>query len=232
MQGGRSKCNPTTARVLVRPDLVAATEAPARGGAAPAATGLAPELPFAESRVVLAAPALLVEASFRGVPLASRLLRADEAKLVHRRRGARRRRAGQPGVPVGVRPRWPAGMRWSSRSRRVGRLRNQPGARDARRAADAACRCCRCGPTSGTPRRRSRCRRTRASAWTCGEVAFDVYAAEPAAEVARPRFGADLREGGATRRRRADVARAAVDRARHPRGSDSLSGTTSAACAG
>jgi TonB family protein len=31
---------------------------------------------------------------------------------------------------------------------------------------------------------------------TCGEVAFDVYAAEPAAAVPRPRFGADLREGG------------------------------------
>jgi TonB family protein len=31
---------------------------------------------------------------------------------------------------------------------------------------------------------------------TCGEVAFDVYAAEAAAAVPRPRFGADLREGG------------------------------------
>src|SRR6476646_5816072 len=47
--------------------------------ATPARAGLAPELPFAESRVVVAAAALLVEARFRGVPLASRLLRADEA---------------------------------------------------------------------------------------------------------------------------------------------------------
>ena len=50
------------------------------GGAAPRTPALAPELPFAESRVVIAAPALLVEASFRDVPLASRLLRADEAR--------------------------------------------------------------------------------------------------------------------------------------------------------
>jgi TonB family protein len=46
----------------------------------PALPGLAPELPFAESRVVIAAPALLVEARFRDVPLASRLLRADETR--------------------------------------------------------------------------------------------------------------------------------------------------------
>src|SRR6185503_14635085 len=30
----------------------------------------------------------------------------------------------------------------------------------------------------------------------CGEVVFDIYATEPAATVERPRFGADLREGG------------------------------------
>jgi len=49
--------------------------APAEADAA-----LAPELPFAESRVVVAAPALLVEARFRDVPLAGRLLRADETR--------------------------------------------------------------------------------------------------------------------------------------------------------
>src|SRR5204863_8516561 len=46
----------------------------------PALDHAEPELPFAESRVVVAAPALLIDARFRGVPLTSRLLRADEAR--------------------------------------------------------------------------------------------------------------------------------------------------------
>src|SRR5262245_43014797 len=39
-----------------------------------------PAMPFALSHVIVAAPALLVEARFRDVPLASRLLRADETR--------------------------------------------------------------------------------------------------------------------------------------------------------
>src|SRR5688572_12661771 len=41
------------------------------------APGAVADAPFAASRIVLAAPALLIEARFRDVALASRLLRAD-----------------------------------------------------------------------------------------------------------------------------------------------------------
>src|SRR5262245_63579120 len=50
------------------------------GGSARAGAGLEPELPFPQPRVVVAAPALMIEARFRDVPLASRLLRADDVR--------------------------------------------------------------------------------------------------------------------------------------------------------
>src|SRR4051794_28603585 len=49
-------------------------------GATPAGADREPGLPFTQSRVVIAASALLIEARFRDVPLASRLLRADESR--------------------------------------------------------------------------------------------------------------------------------------------------------
>ena len=84
-------------------------------------------------------------------------------------------------------------MCWSSRSRAASRSTSRPRCTPSCRRP---CRCCRCAPTSATPRRRSRCRPDARLRVTCGEVAFDVYAAEPAAAVPRPRFGADLRDGG------------------------------------
>jgi TonB family protein len=162
------------------------------GGAATQHAGLAPELPFAESRVVVAAPALLVEASFRDVPLASRLLRADEARsfTVGAARGADApvnpaylpASASLPGGHALVEPvaggfainLAPAMHAELQTSVQVLPLRPDFGHAEAPLAlpADARVRV------------------------TCGEVVFDVYAAEPAAAVARPRFGADLREGG------------------------------------
>jgi TonB family protein len=162
------------------------------GGAAPQHAGLAAELPFAETRVVIAAPALLVEASFRDVPLASRLLRADEARpfTVGAARGADApvnpaylpASASLPGGHALVEPvaggfainLAPAMHAELQTPVQVLPLRPDFGHAEA--------------PLALPPDARVRV--------TCGEVAFDLYASEPAAAVARPRFGADLREGG------------------------------------
>ena len=153
------------------------------GGAAPAHAGLAPELPFAQSRVVIAAPALLDRGALprrsAGEPPAAR----GRDALLHGRRGAWRRRAGEPGVLAGVAASLEPGGHVLVEPV-AGRLRDQPGARDARRAADA-----RAG-AAAAPRLRARRGAARAAAGraclrvTCGEVAFDLYAAEPAAAVA------------------------------------------------
>jgi TonB family protein len=166
---------------------------------APAAAGLAPELPFAESRVVVAAPALLVEASFRGVPLCSRLLRADEPKrfTIGAARGAdapvnpaylsastapadagghalvepMSMGGGFGGFAVNLAPAMLVELQTPVQ---VMTLRPDFGHAEAPLALPADARL----------------------HVLCGEVAFDIYAAEPAADVPRPRFGADLREGG------------------------------------
>ena len=171
--------------------------APAWDVAAPAAAGLAPELPFAASRIVVAAPALLVEASFRGVPLCSRLLRADEPKrfTVGAARGADApvnpaylsastapAEAGGHALVEPVVDGWggfainlaPAMHAELQTPHQVLPLRPDFGHADAPLALPADARL----------------------HVECGEVAFDVYATEPAADVPRPRFGADLREGG------------------------------------
>ena len=107
----------------------------APGDATPALPGLAPALPFASSRIEIAAPALLIEARFRDVPLASRLLRADETRTftIGAARGAdapanpaylgASAASLEPGGHVLVEP-------------AAGRLRVELDAGDGRRAAD------------------------------------------------------------------------------------------------
>jgi TonB family protein len=161
------------------------------GAAAPASAGLAPELPFAESRVVIAAPALLIEARFRDVPLASRLLRADDTRrfTVGAARGADApvNPAYLPAVPEGaghalVEP-LPGGFALNlapaMRAALLTPVQALPLRPDFGRAeaplvlpADACLRV------------------------ACGEVEFDLFAAEPAAAVPPPTFGAVLRETG------------------------------------
>ncbi len=160
-------------------------------GATPGPGGLEPPLPFVESRVVVAAPALLIEARFRDVPLCSRLLRADETRTftVGATRGAdapvnpaylaASSAPLEPGGHVLVEP-MPGGFALNlspaMRAELLTPLQALPLRPDFGRAeaplmlpADACLRV------------------------SCGEVAFDLYAAEPAAAVARPRFGAGWR---------------------------------------
>jgi hypothetical protein len=162
--------------------------------ATPARTGLAPELPFAESRVVVAAAALLVEARFRGVPLASRLLRADEAGTFTV--GAAR------GADAPVNPAYFGAPAASATG--GGHALVEPFAGGFAINLAPAMRAELLTATQALPLRpdfgraeaplmlpADACLRV-----TCGEVAFDVFAAEPAAAVPRPRFGADLRAHG------------------------------------
>ena len=160
-------------------------------GATPVPGGLEPPLPFVQSRVVVAAPALLVEARFRDVPLASRLLRADETRTftVGATRGAdapvnpaylaASSAPLEPGGHVLIEP-FPGGFALNlspaMRAELLTPLQALPLRPDFGRAeaplmlpADSCLRV------------------------SCGEVAFDLYAAEPAAAVARPRFGAGWR---------------------------------------
>jgi len=161
------------------------------GAAAPGPAGREPELPFAESRVVVAAPALLIEARFRDVPLASRLLRADDTRkfTIGAARGADApvNPAYLPAAPEGaghvlVEP-LPGGFALNlapaMRAHLLTPLQALPLRPDFGRAeaplvlpADACLRV------------------------SCGEVEFDVFAAEPAATVPPPTFAAVLRETG------------------------------------
>jgi hypothetical protein len=161
--------------------------------ATPVLPGLPPELPFAESRVVLAAPALMIEARFRDVPLSSRLLRADETRAftVGASRGA--------DAPVN-----PAYLPATASLPDIGHALVEPVAGGFAINLGPAMRAELQTPAQALPLRPdfgyaeaplalppdARVR------LACGEVVFDIYATEPAAAVARPRFGADLREGG------------------------------------
>jgi TonB family protein len=161
------------------------------GGAAPAPAGLDPELPFAESRVVIAAPALLIDARFRDVPLASRLLRADDTRkfTVGAARGADApvNPAYLPAAPEGVghvlvEP-LPGGFALNlapaMRAELLTPVQVLPLRPDFGRAE---------APLVLPP---DACLRV-----SCGEVAFDVFAAEPAAAIPPPTFAAVLRETG------------------------------------
>src|SRR5262245_9325437 len=149
-----------------------------------------PAMPFALSHVIVAAPALLVEARFRDVPLASRLLRADQTRAftVGAARGADApvNPAYLPASPDGghalVEPfagGFAVNLAPAMRAELLTPVQVLPLRPDFGRAdaplmlpADACLRV------------------------SCGEVAFDLFAAEPAADVPRPRFAADLRAGG------------------------------------
>ena len=213
------QCNRTTARVPVHPRPHPQSPLPCRGGgrgATPAPGGLEPDLPFAQSRVVVAAPALLIEARFRDVPLASRLLRADETRTftVGAARGAdapvnpaylaASSAPLEPGGHVLVEP-LPGGFALNlapaMRAELLTPLQALPLRPDFGRAeaplmlpADSCLRV------------------------SCGEVEFDLYAAEPGGGGG----AAPVRRGVAharalRRRRRAGAAGAAADRARRPR---------------
>ena len=166
-------------------------EAGARGSAA-AQGELAPELPFAATRVVLAAPALLVEARFRDVPLASRLLRADEARAFTV--GAAR------GADAPVNPAYLGAPTPSSENGAVHALVEPVAGGFALNLAPAM-RAELVTPVQVLPLRPDFGRAEAPLALppdaflhvTCGEVAFHLFAAEPAATVPRPRFGAALR---------------------------------------
>jgi hypothetical protein len=142
---------------------------------------------------VLAAPALMIEARFRDVPLSSRLLRADETRAftVGASRGA--------DAPVN-----PAYLPATASPPDIGHALVEPVAGGFAINLGPAMRAELQTPAQALPLRPdfgyaeaplalppdARVR------LACGEVVFDIYATEPAATVARPRFGADLREGG------------------------------------
>jgi len=161
-------------------------------GGAPASGGLAPELPFAESRVVVASPALLIEASFRDVPLTSRLLRVDEARAFTV--GASR------GADAPVNPAYlPASATMPGRHALIepfagGFAINLAPAMRAELQTPVQALALR--PDFGhadAPLALPADSRVRV---TCGEVAFDIYPAEPAAAVPRPHFAAALLDDG------------------------------------
>jgi TonB family protein len=164
------------------------------GGATPAHAGLEPELPFAQTRVVVAAPALLIEARFRDVPLASRLLRADEARTFTI--GAAR------GADAPVNPAYLAAS--AAPLQPAGHVLVEPATGGFAINLAPAMQAELLTPMQVLPLRPDFGRAEAPLALpadaclrvSCGEVAFDVYAAEPAAAVPRPRFIAALRTHG------------------------------------
>ena len=165
--------------------------AQAPADATPALPGLAPALPFAPSRIEIAAPALLIEARFRDVPLASRLLRADETRTftIGAARGA--------DAPAN-----PAYLGASAAALEPGgHVLVEPAAGGFALNLTAAMRAELLTPTQALALRPDfgraeaplmlppdSCLRV-----ACGEVELTLFAAEPAAAVAAPRFGADWR---------------------------------------
>jgi TonB family protein len=155
--------------------------------------GLTPEMPFAESRVVVAAPALLIEARFRDVPLSSRLLRTDETRAFTV--GAAR------GVDAPVNPAYlPAAASLPGGGHAL--IEPVPGgfalnlAPAMRAELQTPVQALQLRPDFGRAEAPLALPPDARVHVACGEVAFDIYAAEPAAVVPPPRFGADLREGG------------------------------------
>ncbi|HEY6476442.1 MAG TPA: AgmX/PglI C-terminal domain-containing protein [Polyangia bacterium] len=153
-----------------------------------------PTAPSMSAPLRLAAPALLIEARFRGVTLASRLLRADEPRTfsIGDARGsdapvnpAWLPDSGAPLVPrrhVFLEP-TPGGfvlnLSAAMRPRLVTELQALALAPDAGRAE---------APLALPPGSRLHV--------PCGEVAFDIHPAEPVAAVPRPHLPSDWRENG------------------------------------
>jgi len=162
------------------------------GDTTPALARREPELPFAESRVVIAAPALLIDARFRGVPLANRLLRADETRAFTV--GAAR------GVDAPVDPAYFGAS--AAAIAGGGHALVEPVAGGFAVNLAPAMRAELLTPVQALPLRPDFGRAEAPLALpadavvrvTCGEVAFDLYAAEPAAAVPPPRFAARWRE--------------------------------------
>jgi TonB family protein len=163
-------------------------------GTTPPHAGLAPEMPFAESRVVVAAPALLIEARFRGVPLASRLLRADEPRAFTI--------GGASGVDAPVNPAYIGRTLGAAGVGAAGHKLIEPLPGGFAVNLAPAMRAELLTPVQALPLRPDFGSAEAPLALpadsflrvACGEVSFDLFAAEPAAEIERPRFAARFRE--------------------------------------
>jgi hypothetical protein len=159
--------------------------------ATPALRGLAPESPFAQARVAIAAPALLVEARFRDVPLATRFLRAGETRAFTI--GAAR------GADAPANPAYFGASAAPGDAGGHALVAPEPGGFALN--LTAAMRAELLTPVQVLPLRpdfgraeaplmlpADSCLRV-----SCGEVEIVLWAAEPATVVAAPRFGADWR---------------------------------------
>jgi TonB family protein len=185
---------PADARRPVPNPLATPPPPAAWGGDAETGFDATPIVPSASAPLRLAAPALLIEARFRGVTLASRLLRADEPRdfSIGDARGsdapvnpAWLPESGAPLVPrrhVFLEP-TPGGfvlnLSAAMRPQLVTETQTLALAPDAG-YADA--------PLALPPGSHLQV--------PCGEVSFDIHPAEPAPAVPRPRLPSDWRENG------------------------------------
>jgi TonB family protein len=141
----------------------------------------------------LAAPALLVEATFRGITLQSRLLRADEPRgfAIGNARGC----------DAPVNPAWLPEADTPAAPRRHVLLEPVPGGfvlhltAAMRPRLETAVQALELRPDAGHAEAPLRLPPGGRVHVPCGEVAFDIHAAEPAAAVPRPFLGPDWRIG-------------------------------------
>jgi TonB family protein len=153
-----------------------------------------PTAPAASAPLRLAAPALLVEARFRGVTLASRLLRADQSRAfaIGDARGA----------DAPVNPAWLPDTGAPPGPRRHIFLEPAPGGFVLNLSAAMRPRlltelqALALGPDAGRAEAPLALPPGSRLHVPCGEVSFDIHPAEPAAAVPRPRLPSDWRENG------------------------------------
>ncbi len=141
----------------------------------------------------LAAPALLVEARFRGITLASRLLRADEPRAFAI--------GNARGCDAPVNPAWLPEAEAPAAPRRHVLLEPVPGGfvlhltAAMRPRLETATQALELRPDAGRAEAPLRLPPGARLHLPCGEVAFDLHAAEPAAAVPRPFLAPDWRVG-------------------------------------
>ncbi|HLK88963.1 MAG TPA: AgmX/PglI C-terminal domain-containing protein [Polyangia bacterium] len=141
----------------------------------------------------LAAPAVLVEASFRGVTLQSRLLRADEPRAFAI--------GNARGCDAPVNPAWLPEAETPATPRRHVLLEPAPGGfllhltAAMRPRLETAVQSLELRPDAGRAEAPLRLPPGGRLHLPCGEVAFDIHAAEPAAAVPRPFLASDWRVG-------------------------------------
>jgi TonB family protein len=153
-----------------------------------------PTAPAASAPLRLAAPALLIEARFRGVTLASRLLRAD-APTTFAIGDAR-------GADAPVNPAWLPDTGAPPGPRRHVFLEPAPGgfvlnlSAAMRPRLQTELQALALAPDLGRAEAPLALPPGSRLHVGCGEVSFDVHPAEPAATVPRPRLPSDWRENG------------------------------------